>query len=886
MINQTVSHYKILEKLGEGGMGVVYKAEDTKLDRMVALKFLPTNAIGTEDEKTRFVQEAKAAASLSHANIATVFGIDEHNDDMFIAMEFIEGQTLKDKISEGPLKLKDAVKIAKQIAEGLAAAHEKGVVHRDIKSANIMLTGKNQVKIMDFGLAKVAAGSMVTKAGTTLGTIAYMSPEQARGETVDLRSDIFSLGVILYEMITGQLPFKGEYETAIVYSIMNVDPEPLTAVRTGVPMDFEKIVSKLLAKDPDDRYQNIIELPVDLKNVDLTSTETSALKSITTINHQKKFSLWKLGSLPWIVIIIILIAVLINTFLKTYYQQTIPEKTSRFSVILPQNAPITLNDNLFRLIALSPSGSHLVYTGSDNNLPKLFIRDLNSYEIKPIEGTEGGTNPFFKSDEETVYFFDSGTDYLKQSAFSSRSAKTIFEISSGIPGGCWYTNDLFIKCYLNSGLKIISLNTDSAQYLTTLNTANEERVHRFPFVLPGNKAVLYTILTSLDKSHSDASVAVYSFETGEQKILIEGGTDPSFVPNGYIVYGQNGSLWAVKFDVRQLEISGSPFLILNNVITSDLQGSVQYSFSNDGMLAYLPGGPEMFRKGLAGVDRKGNITQLPVRNMLYACVNISPDCKKIALHVGGGNDQIWIYDIDRQIPVPFTSKHTNLMIEWSPDNKDLLTYSTQSGGGIFVKRVDGSNDDVRLTQSDHFQLPNSMSPDSKFLAISESVSETKNDIKIFSFEDNKLLNYLNTQYSEWLPTFSPDGKWIAYSSDETGQSEVYLGSFPDIKRPIRVSRNGGDCPLWNPNGKELFFTKGDKVLSVSVEINESITPGLPRVLFEFPHQEYLWFKSYDYDAENDRFLFITKQEQSSTFRVNIVTNWFEEIKRLDPANKN
>ncbi len=278
MIGKTISHYKILEKLGEGGMGVVYKAEDTKLNRTVALKFLPTNQLATDDEKQRFEQEAKAAAQLSHANIATVYEINEHEGQTFIAMEFIEGETIAEMVKDRPLKIKDAIKIAQQIAEGLHCAHELGIVHRDIKSANIMITKKGVAKIMDFGLAKMSTASMLTKAGTTLGTISYMSPEQSHGEKVDHRADIWSLGVVLYEMISGQLPFKGDYESAIVYSIMNEPPEPLTAVRTGVPMDLERIVNKLLAKDRDERYQNIIELPVDLKNVSLQDTATSRVR--------------------------------------------------------------------------------------------------------------------------------------------------------------------------------------------------------------------------------------------------------------------------------------------------------------------------------------------------------------------------------------------------------------------------------------------------------------------------------------------------------------------------------------------------------------------------------------------------------------------------------
>jgi len=322
MIGKTISHYKILEKLGEGGMGIVYKAEDTKLKRIVALKFLPPELTRDSEAKERFIHEAQAAGTLSHTNIATIYGIDEHEGNTFIAMEFIEGQTLKEKIKKGPLKLKEAITIAKQIAEGLSAAHEKSIIHRDIKSANIMLKEKNQVKIMDFGLAKIATGSMVTKAGTTLGTIAYMSPEQAQGEPVDHRSDIFSFGVVLYEMIAGQLPFKGQYEQAIVYSILNEDPELLTAIRTSVPMKLEEIVNKLLAKDPDERYQHVDELPVDLKAIDIEPTITSGTSSRAGAEKVSQQHVSLRQAVPWsLVALIAVVAILIGAVSIWYLQK-------------------------------------------------------------------------------------------------------------------------------------------------------------------------------------------------------------------------------------------------------------------------------------------------------------------------------------------------------------------------------------------------------------------------------------------------------------------------------------------------------------------------------------------------------------------------------------
>ncbi len=413
MIGKTILHYKILDKLGEGGMGVVYKAQDTKLDRMVALKFLPPHTIANEEDKERFIREAKAAASLNHSSIAHIYEINESadpngNKQMFIAMEFVKGKTLEQILHSktgGPLPIKTAINYAIQIAEGLQTAHEKGIVHRDIKTSNIMVDDKDHIKIMDFGLAKVSGATKFTHVGTTMGTAAYMSPEQASGQKVDQRTDIWSLGVVIYEMICGQLPFKNDYEQALLYSIINEEPEPLTAKRTGVPISLDTVIFKALAKDPGMRYQHVDEIPADLRTIEFKSGSlTTNISTQSVINKSAvKNNLNIKKRLPWIVTCaVVLLSILFFVFTSNN-NDTGNEYISRLSIgIPPENQPIYTDD---QIITISPDGKFIAYIGSVNGTAQILLRPMNSYEVTILDGTQGAANPFFSPDGKWIAFF-------------------------------------------------------------------------------------------------------------------------------------------------------------------------------------------------------------------------------------------------------------------------------------------------------------------------------------------------------------------------------------------------------------------------------------------------------------------------------------------------
>lgn len=735
MIGKTISHYKIIEKLGEGGMGVVYKAEDTKLRRSIALKFLPSHALGTGDEQNRFSREAQAAAALNHSNIATIHEIDEVDGQVFIAMEFLDGQTLAGKIEQAPLKLDEAIDITIQVAEGLKAAHEQGIVHRDIKPANIMLTGKGNVKIMDFGLAKLAGRTKLTKSAMTVGTAAYMSPEQAQGTKLDHRSDIFSLGVLLYEMITCLHPFTGDYDQAVVYSIMNEDPEPITGLRSGVPLELERIVNKALAKSPEQRYQHVEEMSVDLttfkKDLPGLMKKTSSVGPVLSAH---KGPSWQ-RMLPWSITII---AVGVAIVLWSPWRTTpLPQgPLMRFVHNLPPDHSIEDVEFYGSTVSISPDGSQLVYTATDSGGgTRLYRRPIDQFDSIPIPGTEGASNPFFSPDGQQVGFFAEGK--LKR-----------ISLVGGVPinicaaqffyGASWGADETIIfSPTFTSGLMRVSAAGGTPQIVTSLNSEQGELSHRWPEFLPDGKSVLFTINTGMsgDAKH----VAVLTLASGKRHIVVKNGTNAHYASAGYLICLRSGSLMAAPFDLKLLKLAGPDVRILEGVKYYRAGGG-HYSFSRNGSLVWVPATdpihftPEsssavsvnVVEGSLLLADRQGRIQQLGVSKRRYWAPSISPDGGRLALTIGF---EIFILELDRGAPTRFTFDGKNHIPIWTPDGR-RLTFSSAKNGyqNLFWKMVDGSGIAEQLLISKQHQDPGSWSPDGKILAYAELNPDTNWDI--------------------------------------------------------------------------------------------------------------------------------------------------------------
>jgi len=869
MIGQTISHYKILAKLGEGGMGVVYKAEDTKLKRIVALKFLSAITLGGED-KNRFLREAQAAAALNHPNICTIYAIDEADGQMFIAMEFIEGRSLREMIEAGPLKIDEAIKFAMQIADGLQAAHEKGITHRDIKSANIMITEKNQVKIMDFGLAKLArGGTMLTKEGMTLGTVAYMSPEQARGEVVDHRTDIWSLGVVMYEMISGRLPFRGEYEAAMMYSILNEEPEPLTSLRSNVPMDLERVVAKMLAKNPAARYQHVDELPVDFKSIDLSASGTSRISMAKVTKQPEKQSAFWPRAIPWSIAMLFAAVAFVAIWLL---QRPTPSPVKRWNITLPESAPIApIGSAPFGIgqpaLALSPDGTNLVYVADLGGKTQLYRRPMDQFEAMPIPGTEGAYHPFFSPDGQWIGFFSGNT--LKKVSISVGAPVSLCEVTSPF-GASWGPDDRILFSQRDGRtFSWIAASGGTPQVLTEKNSS-------FPEILPGGKAVLVSASPGID-------ISIILLETGEKKTLLDRGYNPKYISTGHLIYAQGGRLEAVPFDLDNLKVTGSPVPVLDNIRMEANWGATQYAISNDGTLVYLSGGYQG-KSTLIWLDRKGHAEQLHFPAETHGTFQLSPDGKRLVIQAENMKWDVWIFDLLRGSRSKLTIEGNNRRPVWTPDGRWVTFGSDRTGAyNIFMQSADGSGEIKQLTKGKAYHLPYSWSPDGKLLAFAAN-----EDDEIYLLQINgesKQHPFAATRFNEGVPAFSPDGRLIAYGSNEHGQDDVYVQPYPQTGEKWRISTEGGEEPVWSRSSHELFYRNGRKWMAVSYSMNPKFSAELPRVLFEGDYVN-VFGRSYDVSPDGRRFLLLkSSEEPSRQTQLNVVTNWFEELKRKAPRGK-
>jgi len=876
MIGKTILHYKILEKLGEGGMGVVYKAEDTKLERTVALKFLSLASIG-EEEKKRFKREAKAAASLNHPNIATVFAIDEADDQTFIAMEFIEGQSLQEIVGANrgkPMPIDKAIDYATQTAAGLQAAHEKGITHRDIKSANIMVTDKGQIKIMDFGLAKLANRSMMTKVGTTLGTTSYMSPEQARGEEVDHRADIWSLGVVLYEMISGQLPFKGDYDSAVVYSILHEEPEPLTALRTGVPISLDGIIAKALAKEADTRYQHVDELPVDLKGI-----ETATLSRSGVSTKQPRQSAWP-SKLPWIVatLMTVIAAVALVRLMQIGSDASTEQNfVKRAHLVLPEEAPLELIGSApfaagQTALTLSPDGRQLVYVAKHNGSTRLFLRPLDRFKATALPGTDGAYYPFFSPDGKWVGFF--ADNAMKKVAIEGGEPVEICEVTHPY-GATWASNDqIFFSNHDGVALMQVSAAGGKPASISE-HSSSEVSSYYWPSILPGTKHLLIQT--------SSSSIHVLTLENLGWKLLLAGGSNPRFLPTGHLVYAQPGRLMAVPFDLELLVVTGSPVPIIEHVRTESLRHAAQYGISDEGTLIYARGGSA--GKGeFVMVDPRGAVSEtLPLPADSYGAFALSPSGDRLAYTVSAA---IWIHDTSRNMRSRLTHRGNNFSPIWMRDGARVVFTSDRAGPpNLFLKSIDGG-EAKRLTTSDYPHYPTSVSPDGKHLLYYEPRPDSKEDIWLLPMTGNPE-PFLKTENDEWGAKFSLDGRYVAYTSDESGQYEVYVRPFPATGERWKVSAEGGGMPIWSHKGDELFYRRLSMTEMMVVTVNTKVgfEYSRPKVLFAGNYLD-VPGDSYDIYPDGEHFLMLKATEQGTTRKqLNVVFNWFEEVKRRVPTNK-
>ncbi len=914
MIGQVISHYKILEKLGEGGMGEVYKAQDTKLDRFVALKFLPSTMTASEADKARFVQEAKAASALNHTNVCTIYDIQEYEDSrgekkIFIVMEYVDGETLRD--TKKNLSVKQVLEIGAQAAEGLAAAHEKGIVHRDIKPENIMLRKDGRVQIMDFGLAKLHAGteaSRLTKAGTTMGTVGYMSPEQVQGQDVDHRSDIFSLGVVLYELFAGESPFKGVHETAILYEIVNVDPEPISVRKEGMDPELDRILFECLEKDKDERYQSARELAKDLKRIKRDSTRqrqsriSSARPSFTqdgNVSGSRSGMKIDTGAMNltdapaersfrrllynpkvfWSGSGILLIALAVLLAISFFGKTANEIQEIKATILPPQGATIvnTLGSN----VTISPGGRYVSFVGADSSgTTKLWIRPTNSLTARPLTNVTREAYPFWSPDDKYIAYFDNHK--LMKISLNEGTSLPICEAPSG-RGGTWNQDGIILFApNPTGGLYKVPSSGGTAEAVIKSDTTTLSL--RWPHFLPDGKHFLYSSQNSQSGSSPSDEIFVGSLNDTTGQPIVHVSSNSQYA-NGYIFYVRQSILLAQRFGAGGLKLSGDAMPVAENLQYYDIRISGTFSVSTAGTIIYQENNPDNERAVL--FDIKGTVARPLFNRKVFTFARFSPDGKKIAFDSfdpAEKNIDVWTYDIQRNVTTRLTFEPAvDFAPTWTPHGKQIA-YSSNPGNGSFntyIKNSDGSGQATILLKSSYNNIASDFSSDGKYILLTGVGFADKNsgfDLIVMPRTGvNAPTKYLATDFNEQAGKFSPNMRWVAYASDESGKFQTYIAPFGTGSGKWQISIDGGVVPFWMDNGKKVFyFTNDNKILGVDVnESGSSLSPGRPYVVFS---SALTISRLFDINKSGTTVLVAIPNNKSTPSPITLITNWSEETK--------
>ena len=874
--------YEILSAIGAGGMGEVYKARDTRLDRIVAIKVLPAHLADRAELRERFDREAKTIASLNHPHICTLYDTGHQDEIDFLVMEYIEGETLAQRVQKGALPIQQVLQYAIEIADALDKAHRKGITHRDLKPGNIMLT-KSGTKLLDFGLAKLAqevapatpvsqlptANDAITAQGTILGTLLYMAPEQLEGKEADARTDIFAFGAVVYEMATGKKAFAGKSQASVIGAIMSSEPPPISSLQPMTPPALDRVVKKCLAKEREDRWQSAKDLTDELMWIAGASETAKA-----TVQEPKLPR--KIWQRPIVLAIAgVAIAALAATAIWKF-KPSASQPVTRTVIALPPDQQLAGLDQ--PVVALSSDGSHLAYVATlRGQIQQLFLRAMDSLEAQPVPGTEGAVAPFFSPDGQWLGFFQGGA--LKKVSVSGGAAVTLRGI--GDPrGGSWGSQGTIIFAP-GSASTLYQVSDEGADARPLTQFQNGDGTHRWPEVLPGGKAVAFVAGTNM----TNARIVVRPIQSGAQRDFGQGGTYPRYMPSGHLIYAQGTTLMAVPFDPERLETKGPAVPMVEGVAVSS-SGAAQYSISSNGSLLYVSGGATLVQRKLAWVNRNGKEEVLAAPAQPYGYPRLSPDGRRVAVET---ENQIWIYDLSRDTLTRFTFEGSpNQSPVWTPDGKHIAFYSSKGGpSNVWWQLADGSGGLEQLGTGLYPQIPRSWSPDGQLLAFHENNPITKKDIWVLRLSDHKAEPFLRTPFSEGGPVFSPDGHWLAYISDESGRQEIFVQPYPGPGGKWQISTEGGNEPAWSRNGRELFFRSGNKMMAVEVTTQPTFSAGKPKVLFAGQYLTVtpgLTGTAFDISPDGQRFLMVKETERATTnAQINVVLNWSEELKRRVPA---
>lgn len=895
MLGQALGQYTVESQLGAGGMGVVYLATDTRLGRQVAIKVLHDISLTDVERLARFDREARVLASLNHPNIAAIHGLEKAGDMTFLVLEYVPGETLAERVARGPLPIKEALDIARRIAEAVDAAHQRGIVHRDLKPANVKITPEGQVKVLDFGLAKpldaTTAGSEsaatathprdLTHAGMVIGTLSYMSPEQASGRDVDGRTDIWALGCILYEMLTGRRTFAGGSTTEILVQVLDRDPD-WNALPTNTPANARQLLRRCLMKDLRRRLHHAGDVRLELEEALADSVSGSTPVPMTRRRR------------PGTVLLTGIATGLVLGGLGagiTMWRGSVPlpaPRVVRFMIDLPKDSPVRPAWGVD--LTFSRDSQTLLYPVG----VALHERRLETSEMKPLVAAAGLRNPIFSPDSQSLLMPDYVKGALVKVPLAGGTRVPVTPVDMFFRGEWGADGYIYATTQLIGGIIRVPDAGGSAEPVTEVDAKKDERSHRFATLLPGGKAMLFTVASGDIASYDDARIDVIDLVTKKRKTIINGGTYARYSPSGHVVYARAGSLYAVPFDARKVEVAGPPVKVLDGVLMSSNIGTAYFDISPAGDLAYAVGPSESGGRTLQWVDRHGRTTPLPLPPRPYLNPRLSPDGTQLAVEIEGANHDFYVYDFDRDILSKFTTDGTSHAPIWSPDGR-RIAYRTWKGGAMTMSWMpaDRSGPEQSLVNFKAWQSAVSFSPDAKYLTFDQydRTSVDGGDIWVLPLDgDRQPRPVVKTTFPEGAAKFSPDGQWLVYSSMESGKSEVYVQAWPGPGAKIQISSEGGTDPMWRRDGTEIFYRSDSQMMAVPVITGTAFKAGKPQRLWAEGYFQGLssscgWKgtsrTSYDVSIDGQRFLMIKDADaQLYATKIAVVVNWVEELRRI------
>jgi eukaryotic-like serine/threonine-protein kinase len=885
-----LGRYEIRSKIGEGGMGEVYRARDVKLNREVAIKVLPATLSADKDRLARFEQEAQAVGTLNHPNILAVYDVGEHEGAPYVVSELLEGETLRERLGGAPFQPRRAIEYGLQIANGLAAAHEKGIVHRDIKPENIFITDNGRVKILDFGLAKliepatdieaqteVLTRRVKTDSGVVMGTVGYMSPEQVRGKPADHRADIFSLGVILYEMLSGKRAFHRQSAVETLNAILKEDPPELSQSNGQVNPALERVVTHCLEKNPEMRFQSARDVVFALEALSGLSSARTVMAIPTSATRSKNRE-----RLIWIAAVAALAMgiLLLGIFMWRCTDQPANETNyvARFSIALPEKAGTEIP------LALSPDGRRVAFIASSEGKAMIWVRPLDGLTAQFLAGTDEAISLFWSPDSRWIGFFAGGK--LKKIEAAGGPAQILCDAVDG-RGGTWSRDGVIMFTpHPQAALFRVSAAGGVPLQVTELDSAGGENSHRWPSFLPDGRQFLYYGRSSHPEN---SGIYVASLDSKERKLLVATESSGQYASPDRLLFLRERTLMTQQFDVSRLKLTGEPIPIADQVGSTQAGTNSQlsdFSVSDKGVLVYRTGVSD--NRHCVWFDRIGKETgSVNLEGNLFD-VRLSPDGKRAAIqlldHRGGIlNQDIWVVDLERNIPTRLTFDPT---IEddpvWSPDSSRLLFTSERDGRrDIYQKASNGAGGEELLLKSDSRKEAQDWSVDGKYCLYTVADATTKSDIWLLPlFGDRKPYSLVTTRFREFHPRFSPDGRWFAYVSDESGRLEVYVQSFPASGGKWMISNGGGGQPVWRRDGRELFYINPErKLMSVVVKADATFQASIPQPLFDTRIDDFRSNSRYDVAPDGQRFLINVPLEAPTAPPIIVVLNWTADLKK-------